>query len=136
MASAMEALLELRERQLVEPALEEIATTVAAFLPELPLAARAPMLARLWPLIAQLPSATERMTAFALAWQVGGGRAHGSSGELLPDGTCLLGSPRTAACSMIALESLELPIHATPGALPALPCCCPPGIFPSLRVSC
>lgn len=79
MASAMEALLELRERQLVEPALEEIATTVAAYLPELPLAARAPMLARLWPLIAQLPSATERMTAFALAWQVRGRGARGWS---------------------------------------------------------
>jgi hypothetical protein len=66
----MEALLELKGRQLVEPALEEIATTVAAFLPELPMGARVGMLRRLWPLIAQLPSATERMTAFALAWQV------------------------------------------------------------------
>jgi hypothetical protein len=66
----MEALLELKGRQLVEPALEEIATTVAAYLPELQTGARVGLLRRLWPLIAQLPSATERMTAFALAWQV------------------------------------------------------------------
>jgi hypothetical protein len=84
----MEALLELKGRQLVEPALEEIATTVAAYLPELQMGARVAMLRRLWPLIAQLPSATERMTAFALAWQVGclapGAAAAGRLMPLLP----------------------------------------------------
>ena len=68
-ASAVAALLELKERALVEAALSEVIGLVAGHLDALPPALRADVLRRLWPMIALLQSPTDRMAAFATGWR-------------------------------------------------------------------
>ncbi|GBF90113.1 hypothetical protein Rsub_02821 [Raphidocelis subcapitata] len=68
-ASAIAALLELKERTLVEAALAEVISLVAGHLDVLPVATRVDVLRRLWPMIALLQSPTDRMTAFAASWR-------------------------------------------------------------------
>jgi hypothetical protein len=64
-----QALLGLRGRLLVEAALEDVVSLVAAHLDVLQVPTRLVVLSRLWPLIALLQSPTDRLTAFAHAWQ-------------------------------------------------------------------
>lgn len=68
-ASAISALLELKERLLVEAALAEVISLVAGHLDVLPVTTRVDVLRRLWPMIALLQSPTDRMTAFAASWR-------------------------------------------------------------------
>ncbi|KAI8464574.1 MAG: hypothetical protein J3K34DRAFT_114028 [Monoraphidium minutum] len=68
-ASAISALLELKERLLVEAALAEVISLVAGHLDVLPVSTRVDVLRRLWPMIALLQSPTDRTAAFAAAWR-------------------------------------------------------------------
>lgn len=65
----LQALLELKGRLLVEAALEEVVSLIAAHLDVLQVPTRMSVLQRLWPMIALLQSPTDRLTAFAHSWR-------------------------------------------------------------------
>lgn len=68
-APCLQALLELKGRLLVEAALEEVVSLIAAHLDVLQVPTRLAVLQRLWPMIALLQSPTDRLTAFAHSWR-------------------------------------------------------------------
>lgn len=67
--AAIGALLELRDRQLVEAGLEEVVFTIARHLKSLPVESRWRVLQHLWPLIPHLQMIGQRIAAYALAWK-------------------------------------------------------------------
>ncbi|KAF8065439.1 hypothetical protein HT031_003040 [Scenedesmus sp. PABB004] len=116
------ALMELQGRLLVEAALEEIVSLVAAHLDVLQVPTRLAVLSRLWPMIALLQSPTDRLTAFAHSWRAalqlsndvgaggGGGADWQDPGDAL---SCVLADPfledviaeRPAAAGALAASS-------------------------------
>ncbi|WIA16763.1 hypothetical protein OEZ85_013414 [Tetradesmus obliquus] len=100
-AAAIEALLELKGRLLVEAALEEVVSLVAAHLELLQVPTRLAVLQRLWPMIALLQSPTDRLTAFAHSWRaaldlaISSGSSSGAS----------QGQPEGAAATLSAILS-------------------------------
>ncbi|MEW5299612.1 MAG: hypothetical protein WDW36_002608 [Sanguina aurantia] len=63
------ALLQMRERQLLEAGLTEVALVVAQALPLLPASSRADTLRQLWPLLTRITDIPQRMAVAACAWQ-------------------------------------------------------------------
>ncbi|MEW5312729.1 MAG: hypothetical protein WDW38_004341 [Sanguina aurantia] len=63
------ALLQMRERQLSEAGLAEVALVVAQALPLLPASSRADTLRQLWPLLTRITDIPQRMAVAACAWQ-------------------------------------------------------------------
>ncbi|EFJ51013.1 hypothetical protein VOLCADRAFT_103652 [Volvox carteri f. nagariensis] len=93
---AVDALMQLREREFVEAGLGDICETLADALPALLPAARADVLRKLWPLASRIDDVSRRARVFSIAWKAAIASEmdyrHGNVPQ--PSGTAgLLGAP-------------------------------------------